>query len=221
MQKATDGGLSEPFVDAAFAKLSFAITTPGETATDAQVNTFLTTTRPGVNPTISDLAAFKRLLFESQTIMIQNARSAVKGDEQGPQRMPQPERDAYETKPKRHRYIRATRTSPFPYMCFEMIEKNQIAYINPNRCLSRQQELSGSKPEKELQLDASKAGLVVQEKPSHPELNLSSDLALCQALQRRSLAFELAGLASFEVMNKWMDRLFAMYSQVPAPGFQP
>lgn len=139
VQKATDGGLSEPFVDATFAKLSFAITTPGETATDAQVNTFLTTTRPGVNPTISDLAAFKRLLLESQTIMIQNARSAVKGDEQGLQRTPQPERDAYETKPrkpKRHRYIRATRASPFPYVCFETIEKNQIAYINPNRCLS-------------------------------------------------------------------------------------
>ena len=31
----------------------------------------------------------------------------------------------------------------------------------------------------------------------------------------------MAGLASFEVMKKWMDRLFAMYSQVPAPGFQP
>lgn len=231
-QKATDGGLSEPYIDAlkrnsvaTFAKLSFAIATPGETATEAQVNTFLNTIRPGVNPTIADLSAFKRLLFESQTIMIQNARSTVKGDEQGPQRMPQPEREARLTRMKQE--LRGVGISgplepahSLYDMCFEMIEKNQIAYINPNRCLSRQQELSGSKPEKELQLDATKSGLVVQEKQTHQELNLSSDLALYQALQRRPLAFELAGLASYEAMSKWMDRLFSMYSQVPAPGFQ-
>ena len=231
-QKATDGGLSEPYIDAlkrnsvaTFAKLSFAIMKSGETAAETQVNTFLTTVRPGVNPTIADLAAFKRLLFESQTIMIQNARSAVKGDEQGPQRMPQPEREARLTRMKRE--LRSIDISgplepahSLYDMCFETIEKNQIAHINPNRRLSRQQELSGSKPEKELQLDASKTGLVVQEKQSHQELNLSSDLALYQALQRRSLAFELSGLASYEVINKWMDRLFSMYSQVPAPGFR-
>jgi len=29
-----------------------------------------------------------------------------------------------------------------------MIEKNEVSYINPNRCLSRRQELMGLKPEK-------------------------------------------------------------------------
>ena len=30
---------------------------------------------------------------------------------------------------------------------------------------------------------------------------------------------DLAGLASYEVMRKWMDRLFSLYAQSPAPGF--
>ena len=136
-QKATDGGLSEPYIDAlkrnsvaTFAKLSFAITKSGETAAETQVNTFLTTVRPGVNPTIADLAAFKRLLFESQTIMIQNARSAVKGDEQGPQRMPQPEREARLTRMKRE--LRSIDISgplepahSLYDMCFETIERTR------------------------------------------------------------------------------------------------
>ena len=34
--------------------------------------------------------------------------------------------------------------------------------INTNRCLSRQQELMGSKPEKEIQLDATKKSFIVK-----------------------------------------------------------
>ena len=36
-------------------------------------------------------------------------------------------------------------------LCTSMIEKNEISYISPTRCLSRQQELAGAKPDKELQ----------------------------------------------------------------------
>ena len=93
-----------------------------------------------------------------------------------------------------------------------MIERNEIAYINPNKCLSRQQELMGSKPEREIQLDATKTSLVVKEQSQGAEINISSDLALYQALQRRTLALDLAGLVSYNVMRKWIDRLFALYS---------
>jgi hypothetical protein len=77
--------------------------------------------------------------------------------------------------------------------------------------LSRQQELTGAKPEKELQLDASKTGLVIKEQPITQEINVSSDLALYQALQRRALAMDLTGLATYEVMKKWTDRMFAVF----------
>jgi len=53
---------------ATFAKLSFAITSPGTVTTDDQVTSFLNTMRPGVVATIADFAAFKRVLFEGQTL---------------------------------------------------------------------------------------------------------------------------------------------------------
>ena len=71
-----------------------------------------------------------------------------------------------------------------------------------------------------MQLDATKTALVNKEQPLTNEINISSDLALYQALQRRALAMDLTGLASYEVSKKWIDRMFEIYSQSPAPGFQ-
>ena len=105
-------------------------------------------------------------------------------------------------------------------LCASMIEKNEISYISPTRCLSRQQELAGAKPDKELQLDATKTTLIVKEQQPKMEISVASDLALYQAMQRRSLALDLTNLVSYEVMRSWTDRLFALYAQPPAPGFQ-
>ena len=65
-QQAQDAGLTQPWIDAlknnslaTFAKLSFALTSPGTVATDEQINRFLNTMRGGVAPTIAELAAFK------------------------------------------------------------------------------------------------------------------------------------------------------------------
>ena len=100
-----------------------------------------------------------------------------------------------------------------------MIEKNTFAYNSPSKCMSRQQELAGSKPEKEIQLDASKTSLVVKEQLASRDISIASDLVLFQAIQWRSLAMDLTGLATYEVMKKWTDRLFNIYSQSVAPGF--
>ena len=232
VQQSEEAGLTGPWIDAlranglaTFAKLSFAITSLGTVATDEQVNGFLNTLRVGVAATIAELAAFKRLLFESQTLMMHGFKSTAKGDEVTPRRMAQPEREARLEKQRellRGLDIKGPLEPAHALydVCAAMIERNEVSYINPNRCLSRQQELMGSKPEKEIQLDATKTSLVVKEHQSHPEINISSDLALYQALQRRTLAMDLTGLASYEVMRKWVDRLFALYAQAPAPGFQ-
>ena len=157
--------------------------------------------------------------------MMHSFKSAAKGDEAAPKSRAPQERDA---RLERQRELLRGLDIKGPLepahalydACAAMIERNDMSYINPNRCLSRQQELMGSKPEKEIQLDATKTSLVVKEQQSHSEINISSDLALYQALQRRTLAMDLTGLASYEVMRRWVDRLFALYAQAPAPGFQ-
>ena len=231
-QQAGEAGLSQPWIDAlvasnmaTMAKLSFAVTTPGVTATDADINAFLQRIRAGVAPSIADLASFKRILFEAQTLMVHHLKSSIKGDDVTVKRMAPPERDA--RLPQQKALLRgleiAGPTEPAHSLydlCTDMFEKNTITYISPSKCMSRQQELAGSKPEKEIQLDASKTSLVVKEQPVATDITINSDLALFQAIQRRSLAMDLTGLATYEVMKKWTDRLFNIYSQSVAPGFQ-
>ena len=67
IQQSEEAGLTRPWIDAlrdnglaTFAKLSFAITSPGTVATDEQVSRFLNTLRGGAAATIAELAAFKR-----------------------------------------------------------------------------------------------------------------------------------------------------------------
>ena len=100
-QQAIAAGLSQPWIDAlkgsglaTMAKLSFAVTTPGTVASDADVTAFLQRIRAGVAPAISDLSSFKRILFEAQTLMVHHLKSAVKGDDVSVKKMAPPERDA-------------------------------------------------------------------------------------------------------------------------------
>jgi hypothetical protein len=178
-----------------------------------------------VAPTIADLAAFKRILFESQTLMMHGFKATARGDDSLPKKMSAPERQArLERQREQLRGLEIQgplEPSHALYdLCAGMIEKNEVAYISPSKCLSRQQELMGTKPEKEIQLDSTKTALVVKEQNNVAEINITSDLSLYQAMQRRTLALDLTGLVSYEVMRKWIDRLFSLYSQPPAPGFQ-
>ena len=232
VQQSKEAGLSEQWIEslktngvATFAKLSFSISSPGTVATDDQINRFLGQMRPGVAPSISDMAAFKRILFESQTLMMHSFKATARGDDAAPKRMSAPERDSRLAR-QRNTLKGLDISGPLEPshalydMCAAMIEKNEIAYISPTKCLSRQQELMGSKPEKEIQLDSSKTALIVKEHSGVSEISISSDLSLYQALQRRTLALDLVGLATYDVMRKWIDRLFALYSESPAPGLQ-
>ena len=102
-----------------------------------------------------------------------------------------------------------------------MYESGELKYIAPGKCLSRQQELSGAKPEKHIKLDASSSGLVVKDAAPEKETNVSSDLALFQAMCRRALAMDLVGLASHDTMMRWINRMFALYTQPWVPEGQP
>eukprot|EP00438_Fugacium_kawagutii_P027861 Skav203259 [mRNA] locus=scaffold2987:6867:8090:+ [translate_table: standard] len=207
-------------------KLSYAVCIPGSTLTDADVRTFANSARPGVALTIASNSALKRLIFEAQTFAIAALKAAVHStDVETPKKLAAPERQVRFTKFKAD-FPGLDITGPLEPahalydLCMTIYETEEMRYIPPSKCLSRQQELAGMKPEKEVQLDAAKGSLVIKDVQNKQEITISSDLALSQAFTRRALAFELVGLASFNVVNKWHNRMLAMMAQSPAPGFQ-
>jgi hypothetical protein len=190
-----------------FTMLSLATTSPGTVATDDRVTRFLNTITPNVVGTIADFAAFNWVFFESQTLTIHRFKSAAKGGDAVPKRMSAPGRGSRLTRqrdPLRGLEISGPSepTHGLYNLCTQMVERNGVAYINPFKYLSRQQELTDAKPEKELQLDASKTSLVIKEQPITQEIVIAFDLALYQAMQSRALAMDLTNMATYEVM-KW------------------
>lgn len=98
-----------------------------------------------------------------------------------------------------------------------MLETDELKYIAPYRCLTRQQELAGNRPDKQIMLGDKGAGLVVKDSSGSDkhEIVLCSDLGLT----RSALAMDLVGLASFKV-QRWHGRLFELMAQNPGPGFR-
>lgn len=230
-QQAKDAGLGQPWIDDfknanmnTLAKLCYAVTVPGTTPTDAQIATLFGDIRPGVVPTLADTTAMKRLIFESQTLMVYALKASVQGSDETVYKLAPAER-RMRLEDQRTRLSGISISGPLEPahslydLCASMIESNEIKYISPSKCLTRHQELQGQKPDKEIQLDATKSNLVVKEQPVAREINITSDLMLCQAMQRRALALDLVGLASFGTVMKWTDRMFELLARQPAPGF--
>ena len=99
------------------------------------------------------------------------------------------------------------------------IEQGSLKYIHPSKVPTRQQELSQAKPTKEVTLDASGNGLAIHDKPSKVQAQLGTEMATYRALQRRGLAYDLVGVLSFRVHERWLQKAFAHMSTPAPPGY--
>ena len=87
--------------------------------------------------------------------MIHHFKSTAKGDDTAPKKMSAPERDARLTR-QRDQLRGLDITGPLEPahglydLCAQMVERNEVAYISPSECLSRQQEPTGAKPKKRI-----------------------------------------------------------------------
>ena len=155
---------------------------------------------------LGDDAALKRLIFEAQTLTVAELRSSVQSGEDAPKKVPTAERSLRIASQK-------TRLAGLPlegplqvahalYDRFaSMRESEQLKFLPPSECLTRDAELAGEKPPKALQLDASRTGLIVKDEEITEQIVLESDLQLYQAMMRGALAMDLVGLATFSVMQ--------------------
>ena len=233
IKQCKDIGLSDQWTKAlcdndlgTLGKVAYAVSMPGQALQDELVSSFLENVRPNVVPTLSDLTAVKRLVFEAQTFQLASLKSTMTSGESEQAKKIAPAERAERIRRQRQQLVGLDLSGPLEAAFFlydrfaAMLERDELEYIAPNKCLTRQQELSGDRPDKQIQLDSSKAGLVVKDAEHEKEVQLTSDLALQQAMVRRNLAMDLVGLASFSTMQRWTTRLFTMFQQAPAPGFQ-
>ncbi|CAE7217665.1 ubiad1 [Symbiodinium sp. CCMP2592] len=225
-------GLTAPWVTAlkesgitTLGKLSYAVTLPGNQPSSDDMDAFILTLRPGARITLGDSSALKQLIFESQTMTVAELRSSMQATDEVPRKLPASERSMRIDAQKR-------RLSGLPlegplavaHCVYDrlatMRENDELKYLAPNECITRDEELCCEKLPKALHLDASKTGLVLKDEEATAAISLDSDLSLYQAMMRRALAMDLVGLASYACVQKWNERLFRIMSQDPPPEFQ-
>ena len=206
-------------------KLSYAVSLPGTQPTADEMESFTTALRPGASITLGDSSAIKQLIFEAQTMTVAELRAAMQSSDEASRKLPASERSMrIEAQKRRLQGLPLEGPLSVAHCVYDklanMRENDELKYLSPGECITRDAELCSEKPPKALQLDANKMGLIVKDEEALATMAIDSDLQLYQAMMRRALAMDLVGLASYAKVQSWNERLFRIMSQDPPPEFQ-
>ena len=184
----TDGALQSLIRNglSTLGRLAFAHGQPGTPIDAAAFHTFAQNLL-GALMSLPDEAALKRLLFEGHTMVLSQLREAVANPEAAHTRkLPQVERNAK----------MVTLRAALPGVCIEkqlepshslldlvsqQFEAQQLAYLSPDRCTSREWEVAMGKTSKQIQLDTDH--LVVKEKSDTPDQIAATEMQIYEALR--------------------------------------
>ena len=98
-----------------------------------------------------------------------------------------------------------------------MLEKNCLLYLGPEKFPTRRHELLQKKPGREISIDQSQ--LVVKEKQPDLTCPTVTELEVSNALKRRALAFDLVGVCTYDVMAAYHADLLDHLHTLPPPGY--
>ena len=204
-------------------KLALAHGQPGVPIVSGEFDTFSQDVL-GAMASIGDRSVLKRLLFEGHTFVISQLKEQVTNPEAAQSRkIPQVERDArmLELKRRLPGILIERQMSPSHAlldMCAQQHESRQLKYLGPDKCTSREWEVSMSKNAKQIEIDADK--LVVKEKADTPDCNTTGEMETFEALRRRGVGYAFVDLMSWEVHERYLMMLFGHARRSPPQGYQ-
>ena len=99
-----------------------------------------------------------------------------------------------------------------------MLEEGALKYVPPSKCLSREQEIQSTKPDKKV-IILEDQQLHVKTKGGELATDLSNELRVHNALVRRCLAADMVGLATFGVMDRVNRELMSHLTRPFPPRF--
>ena len=210
---------------ASLAQLGFAAGTPG-TTDETSLRAWASKTLGSLSVPLGQEIALRRLLFTAHTLIIASLKEEVARASSAAdvvRKLPPVEREARLTKLPG---IDLTRHQEPSYELVDafsaMLEARSVRWVPFHRCTSREQELSARSYNKELQVMQSQDGkLSLKEGQASRHANVSDGLRVQQAMSRRAAAAEIAGIATFDALQKWHTYLLNTLTQQPPQGFTP
>ena len=210
---------------ASFSKLAFCCNFSPGGPDDTPLIAVLTRLNAGVVASPSATSSFRRLFFESFSLAASELRGRLdRPEDQGPKKLPTPERH--------HRYTELQRrlgsavkmeaekepSDALVDLCCSQHEDNRLQWISWDKLGKRDSELGGAKKSQAIAPDAL-GTLKLSLSEVHAPADLSSDLFLRYALQRRSLAYDMSQLFKYEDLELWNDMMFERRMREPVAGF--
>eukprot|EP00435_Cladocopium_sp_Y103_P046499 s2235_g13.t1 len=203
--------------------LAYAFGQPGQPIPSDEFATWVRSLEP--TATVGGVASLKRLLFESQTQLLADLKEKILNPEPTVARkVPAAERDArlVNLKMRLTGVVIEGHSEPSHSLldlATQLYDQNVLRWIPLEKCYSRLTELSfNNKPQSKL-LEVESSKIVVRDKESEHEAQVESSYQVLEALKRRGLALDFAGVMSFVHHEKYVQVLFAHLNRDPPPGY--
>ncbi|CAE7739197.1 unnamed protein product [Symbiodinium sp. CCMP2592] len=203
-------------------KLAYSCGQPGTPLPQSEFDDFISTVMPAA--LLGEKGSVKRLLFESQALLLNDLREQVtQPDKWSTRDVPTVERQ------KRMEAVRAS----IPGVVLEgslepshgllnaacrMEREGQLRYIAPEQCGTRMYEIQNVKAQSKV-LSLEEGKLAISEEKGLPEVACGSALLLQEALKRRGVALQFAGVASYVARERYVLKLFGHMGREPPPGY--
>ncbi|CAE7853945.1 unnamed protein product, partial [Symbiodinium necroappetens] len=195
-----------------FGQYAFSVPYQPGSADESPLVDMLTSSLSG-EPDAGQLACLRRLFWEAHGLAVRDLRLRQEhGSDSVIKKLPTSERTA-RADAQRRRLTGITwspETEPSHQLVdrfVSMVEEQTVIYVRPELCTSRAQETLQVKQAKTFAL-GSDGQLRITAKGDDLECSTAGEWKLRMALQRKSLAMDLAGLASFQVSEAWHTYLF-------------
>ena len=180
----------------------------------------------GRAPTVGELSGLRRLFHEAFAMSAAELKLSVERTDDAPnKRLTQPER-AERLAKQQARLIGLRiegKLEPSDRLIdrvVSMYEANRLSYIELSKCTHKEQEVlvAGSKEDRQLSIDAT-GNVKIKDKELKLEADLSSDLLVRQAMQRRGLAFDQGNILSYLMHDRWIEKVFDARLENPPDGY--
>eukprot|EP00435_Cladocopium_sp_Y103_P002792 s5825_g1.t1 len=203
--------------------LAYAFGQPGQPIPSDEFSAWVRSLEPGA--TVGGVATLKRLLFESQTQLLADLKDKILNPEPlVARKVPAAEREARlsNLKLRLNGVIVEGHSEPAHALldlATQLFDQNVLRYIPLEKCYSRLTELSVSgKPQSKL-LEVESSKVVVKDRELDHEATVQSSYQALEALKRRGLALEFAGVMSFTCHDRYVQLLFAHLNRDPPSGY--
>jgi len=177
------------------------------------------------NATIGAVSSLKRLLFESQTQLLAMLKEQVTNPEPTTARkVPQAEREARLAN-LRNRLNgvliegHAEPSHALLDLATQLYDQNVLRCIPLEKCYSRLTELAATSKTQTKLLEVESSKIIVKDKDAEIESNVQSSYQLLEALKRRGLALDFAGVMSYTRHDKYVQLLFSHLNREPPTGY--